>query len=1044
MEKINRIVHISDIHLRNFKRHEEYRRVFHKLYKYIGDTHTHDTLILLTGDIVHSKTDVTPELYEEVQLFLKTLCQFGPTLMIPGNHDANLNNSDRLDALTPVVNAINEKNLIYLKETEIRTIGGVDFYHWSVFDNVINYPKPKDTNRKKICLYHGLVNNSVNDFGYVMKSETIKTSMFDGFDMVMLGDIHTHQSLNPSGTIKYPGSLIQQNHGEGLVHGILVWDVKTNSSEFVEIDNDTAFYTVDIENGVYSVDYTQLPQNIYLRVRHKTTSQEDLKKCIREIKSNRNVVETTVAKISDFDAKSKQQLHGKGIDFRNPNSQNEYIRLYLKTVHRATEEDILAVCELNNAINSKLSNTETPRNTIWSPKRFEFENMFGYKKNNYIDFSNMEGTYGIFAPNASGKSTLLDAVTYCLFDKCSKTSRAQEVMNNQSESFKCKFSFELNDRIYFIERSARKLKQGNVRVDVNFYYLDDLGNDISLNGKDRSDTNSNIRKILGSYEDFILTSFSTQSGNASFIDIGQRERKDLLCQFMDLNVFEELYLFANEESKEVGYVLKDLGKNDWELLKTSKQTQLSEVEADIKKNRSIKEMSEEKLEDIQSKLTKLVSLLKPVDNSLEDFDEYSNEEDEKRYRLELTKNNFNIVTKEGIKSDIQDKLNKLTSDLSKIDKENIDNGLSTHQRLIKLLGEEKIKLKQLETEYKGKLQKMEKLKDLKYDENCKFCMDNVFVKDAIETKSSIKEDENKLEEKKTYIKEIEEDITTYSTYEKENKSYNDLQSLINETNIKVLKVDNEIKDLENTTQQIQKSIDDTVEKAKRYLEQKKIISENKSIEYSINTVKGDLQDAKEEDKKIESEFTKLQVNKNVLENDITSIEDLWKKHTEYSRLSKIYKYYLESIHRDGIPHNLISKTLPQIEEEVNGILSQLVDFKVLLTADTKNINGYIAYSPERYWGIELVSGMEKFITSLAIRCALINVSSLPRPNFLWIDEGFGALDKQNMSAIVSLFEYLKSQFQFTTTITHIESMRDMVDSIIEITKSNGISKIQHQ
>jgi DNA repair exonuclease SbcCD nuclease subunit len=497
MEKINRIVHISDIHLRNFKRHEEYRRVFHKLYKYIGDTHTPDTLILLTGDIVHSKTDVTPELYEEVQLFLKTLCQFGPTLMIPGNHDANLNNSDRLDALTPVVNAINEKNLIYLKETEIRTIGGVDFYHWSVFDNVINYPKPKDTNRKKICLYHGLVNNSVNDFGYVMKSETIKTSMFDGFDMVMLGDIHTHQSLNPSGTIKYPGSLIQQNHGEGLVHGILVWDIKTNSSEFVEIDNDTAFYTVDIDNGVYSVDYTQLPQNIYLRVRHKTTSQEDLKKCIREIKSNRNVVETTVAKISDFDAKNKQQLHGKGIDFRNPNSQNEYIRLYLKTVHRATEEDILAVCELNNSINSKLTNTETPRNTIWSPKRFEFENMFGYKKNNYIDFSNMEGTYGIFAPNASGKSTLLDAVTYCLFDKCSKTSRAQEVMNNQSESFKCKFSFELNDRIYFIERSARKLKQGNVRVDVNFYYLDDLGNDVSLNGKDRSDTNSNIRKILG-------------------------------------------------------------------------------------------------------------------------------------------------------------------------------------------------------------------------------------------------------------------------------------------------------------------------------------------------------------------------------------------------------------------------------------------------------------------------------------------------------------------------------------------------------------------
>ena len=108
----------------------------------------------------------------------------------------------------------------------------------------------------------------------------------------------------------------------------------------------------------------------------------------------------------------------------------------------------------------------------------------------------MKGTYGIFAPNASGKSTLLDAITYCLFDKCSKTTRAGEVMNNKCNTFKCKFVFELNGLSYTIARNALIQKSGNVRVEVDFYYIDETGSKVSMNGKDRSDTNNNIKKLL--------------------------------------------------------------------------------------------------------------------------------------------------------------------------------------------------------------------------------------------------------------------------------------------------------------------------------------------------------------------------------------------------------------------------------------------------------------------------------------------------------------------------------------------------------------------
>jgi DNA repair exonuclease SbcCD ATPase subunit len=141
-------------------------------------------------------------------------------------------------------------------------------------------------------------------------------------------------------------------------------------------------------------------------------------------------------------------------------------------------------------------------------------------------------------------------------------------------------------------------------------------------------------------------------------------------------------------------------------------------------------------------------------------------------------------------------------------------------------------------------------------------------------------------------------------------------------------------------------------------------------------------------------------------------------------------------------HRLIANTIPQIEDEINNILSQLVDFAVVLHADDKNINAYIAYDEDNFWPLELTSGMEKFVASLAIRTSLINVSTLPRPNFVAIDEGFGALDQTNLSSMVMLFDYLKTQFKFIMIISHIDSMRDVVDHHIEINKVNGRSKIE--
>ena len=299
---IRKIFQVSDIHIRNFKRHEEYRRVFERLYDYIKENFTEDDLICLTGDIVHAKTDVTPELVEEVQTFLKTLADIGRVLLIPGNHDANLNNGHRMDALTPIVNALNHPNLTYLKKTYALDIyeNNVTFYHWSVFDSHTEYPKCLRTEDDfKICLYHGPVSGTVTESGFGLFDNDVKVEDFEGFDLVLLGDIHKTQFLNEAKTIGYPGSLIQQNHAESLIHGIYVWDVATKSAEFVEIENDTAFYTIEVDAGLYQ-PLPKLPKNLYLRVKYRNTDQSEIKRIVAEIKQQHNVLETSLMKIRDF------------------------------------------------------------------------------------------------------------------------------------------------------------------------------------------------------------------------------------------------------------------------------------------------------------------------------------------------------------------------------------------------------------------------------------------------------------------------------------------------------------------------------------------------------------------------------------------------------------------------------------------------------------------------------------------------------------------------------------------------------------------------
>jgi DNA repair exonuclease SbcCD ATPase subunit len=253
----------------------------------------------------------------------------------------------------------------------------------------------------------------------------------------------------------------------------------------------------------------------------------------------------------------------------------------------------------------------------------------------------------------------------------------------------------------------------------------------------------------------------------------------------------------------------------------------------------------------------------------------------------------------------------------------------------------------------------------------------------------------------------------------------------------------ELSKINSEYQAVKWNLDKYIDLLAKAEEQKEIVKANKELNEQIVIIESELSDTESEINEIESTLSKLRPRLIIAQKTKTDVEKSIDRLIELEQSYTGYEYYLKAVKRDGVPYDLITKALPQIEAEVNNILTQIVEFTILLNTDGKNINAYIVYDTDNYWPLELTSGMEKFISSLAIRASLIHVSSLPRPNFIAIDEGFGNLDSDNLNSMYMLFDYLKSQFGFILSISHIDAMRDIVDSLIEIKKESGYSKISY-
>ena len=1041
--KVEKIYHLADLHIRNLKRHKEYREVFQKFLNNVDKDNIENSVIYLAGDIAHAKTEMSPELIREISWFLTECANRKHTFLITGNHDCNLNNNYRLDVLTPIVENLENDRIHYLKDTGVYPFYNLTFVVYSILDKKENWPKAELVEGDNtICLFHGPVNLAQTDIGYTVSSNSFTTDMFEGFDMVMLGDIHKRQTLGSS-TIAYAGSMIQQNHGESLdKHGYLLWDVESRTFEEFDLPNDYGFYTLDVNDGIVP-DVTDMPKKPRLRVRISNTDPSQIKKALTKIKKKYKVQEFTVTRM---DTLSKQKT-GNFDDrlaignVRDVEFQNELIKDYLERQYLADGETIDKIQQINREINTKLVDDDVTPNIQWVPKEFEFSNMFSYGESNKIRFDNAKGMVGIFAPNASGKSSLFDALSFCIFDKTSRTYFSKNILNNRKSNFYCKLHFQVDGVDYYIERTAKLINRGkHLKVDVSFWREDD-GGITSLNGEQRRDTNTIIQQYLGTYEDFVLTTLSLQGNNALFIDKSQSERKEILAQFMGVDVFDKLYSHAQNENRDNASLIRKFKQDDFTQKLADIQIDLKRAEAEYKLEEINLKSAKSKVDDYNQKLISLNEKIVKVKSDNYSLTDLENKKSTSETSLtELLSQRDTIQSKIGKLEETQIELEEK---IDSYDEDKIDEGLTEYTELgyDLTLVENNIEKYLIKSESFN--ERKQHLDSHKYNEECDICMENsqtiLEQKEKVEGElETIKSELNNLENKQSELVSKRKELAPFEVeYKKLRKLKEDENKVSRDINILINKLSTfetqEIK-LNNELLQVTQLIDD-------YLENEKQIQKNKELRDEIVDVRHDLGKAKQIVANSEADILVLNGSVSSLKNQQKTIEDRIDEVEKLEEQFGLYEYYLNSLGKDGVSYELISKALPMIEGEVNNILGQIVEFGLQLEMDGKNINANIVYDDQK-WSLEMCSGMEKFISGLAIRIALINVCNLPRPNFLVIDEGFGTLDNENLTSLYMLFAYLKTQFDFVMIISHIDSMRDVVDSLMEIKKVNGFSNIK--
>ena len=274
-----------------------------------------------------------------------------------------------------------------------------------------------------------------------------------------------------------------------------------------------------------------------------------------------------------------------------------------------------------------------------------------------------------------------------------------------------------------------------------------------------------------------------------------------------------------------------------------------------------------------------------------------------------------------------------------------------------------------------------------------------------------------------------------------------LKSLDKQSNLKT--ISDEKDKLELSRDRLEVEIDglrvDLKEKMnlhKNYERNIEYIEKNRNLESKILGYNQLLEKLNKKRDSIRNEIQDLKNDNKVKKQNNIDNQNIIEQILREEEVLKIFEIYNRMIGKNGISKLVLSSVIPIINYELDRLLDEVCDFQIQLEINDKNEVDFNIVKKDVTKKLKSGSGLETTLASLALRCVLGRISTLPKPNVIVFDEVLGKVANINLDYVKIFFDKIKKMYEVILLITHNPITQDWGDKIITIEKNNDVSSLQ--
>ena len=719
-------------------------------------------------------------------------------------------------------------------------------------------------------------------------------------------------------------------------------------------------------------------------------------------------------------------------NIQDPKFQQQLFEEYIKT--KGIEDvDFDALVNIDKKVNAFVDFDTYSKYKPYKVKYLKWDNYLSYGKDNYFDFTKLKGLVLLTGQpeNTSGKTTLaIDLLRFALFGKAEKSPTLDSVFNTYLEDeteVKVEAGIEIDGVDYVIRRTItrpslkKRTAKSKAKQKVEYFKLlngsyEEIEN---CEGESGTQTNNIIKETVGNIDDFDLVISATAYTLGNLLRMGQTDKGKLFSRWLGLLSIEEKDQIA-----------KDLWKKESQKLisntynKATLESEVNDMKIVIENDNKLIIASQEKMNVANENIEKLnkqkIEIIKNRKQIKEDLikADVATIENKTRYlNNELATNRAKMSVKKERYMQIKD----VVFDVGLYNKK------KEEQRTID------IEQAELRTKIANIKEDIKRINNLLEKKMCPTCGHEI---DILEQNGFIEKDRQQIKEltdkgvaNKTKLDVIFKEIAEMEQKRLEENELNRLKPEMSAIKVQIDNIKLQLVELSRQKEEIETN--------------KENIRYNNEIDNKIRLVDESI---RVETNIKEQQIREIQNYKNEITFYTKEIENRGKiivKLTEEEKIVRDWKIYQELVGKNGIIKIVLKRALPILNNEISRLIDGLCDFEVILSIDNNNkiCIDLVRDGVKMDLGVA-ASGWEGTVSSLALRFALSNICSLPRPNFSVWDEILSGVSSENVENIFNLFRRINHYYDFIIHICHDNSLSEYHDATIMVEKKNNISHIK--